>query len=102
MKFLDLHFRYQRTSQPIDDATSDAFHRARDHKGDWSRSRQPKRYTYLSMFGGTYHFGNDPAREAAAREAIADDVTARREDYRGRPLAPVSYTHLTLPTKAKV
>ena len=84
--FLDLHFKHQRAINSVSESNKDAYHEDAE-KVDWFRSGSTVNHTYLSMFGGTYHFGNSVEEEHRARVAIARDVAEGRLDFFERPLA---------------
>ena len=86
MRLSSLHYRTLRqTGDPFANFSSSS--RSFDtNQKDWYDERDvPKRYTYLSMWGGSFSF--ERGAEKAAREAIAVDLNEKNTDYRGHPLA---------------
>ena len=88
-EFLRYHYRHRQDTATGAGShrTAHDYYRNHDNTTDWSREWDTSGNTYLSMFGGVYHFCNDPTAEFRARELIASDLADDVRDYHGRPLA---------------
>lgn len=86
MRFHYTHRAQAGALREADRVSSTAYYINRESR-DWSRERDKKNYTYLSMFGGTLHFGDNREAEHRARELVVQDLVNGARDWKGRPLA---------------